>query len=369
MMESDFARRVLERMGRAEVDVPSAQERDARFARMTRVVEASLTRARIQRTARQRAFLGASGFAVAASVALFVFLGTPGEPIAQGASVLSVTGSVELRTSAGASPEVGRAGRTLGSTEELRTARESHAVVRLLSGAVVAVASSTDLRFEGGGGEVERLNLHQGNVSLSVPKLGTGRTLSVVTPDATIVVRGTRFSVGVDGDPPSSNTQVAVQEGRVEVLHRGRGTFLGPGQSWSSRPAPAVISAPAPAPVPAPPVVKPGASSRERVSRKTPAAGDPNVLAIENQLLARALSRSRAGAVAEALTDLERLQREYPRSPLIQSARAEYFRLLRESGRTQDAAREARRYLSDYPQGFARDDAKRTVLPGVQGVP
>jgi outer membrane protein assembly factor BamD (BamD/ComL family) len=90
---------------------------------------------------------------------------------------------------------------------------------------------------------------------------------------------------------------------------------------------------------------------------------DPeSTLAQENAIYAGALARARAGDVNRALVDLEALQRDFPRSPLVQNARVEHFRLLHESGNKARAAREARRYLSDYPNGFARAEARRIAL-------
>jgi hypothetical protein len=40
------------------------------------------------------------------------------------------------------------------------------------------------------------------------------------------------------------------------------------------------------------------------------------------------------------------------------------MRALSRLGRTEEAAREARRYLAERPDGFARDEAKRLVMPG-----
>ena len=48
--------------------------------------------------------------------------------------------------------------------------------------------------------------------------------------------------------------------------------------------------------------------------------------------------------------------------PLIQSARVEQFRLLHRAGKTAAAAREARAYLSAFPNGFARAEAKQLAL-------
>ena len=74
----------------------------------------------------------------------------------------------------------------------------------------------------------ERLALDRGTVSLEVPHLGAGRTLSVETPDALVRVRGTRFQVARD----ELGTTVSVTEGEVEVRPEGPGRpveFVHPG--------------------------------------------------------------------------------------------------------------------------------------------
>jgi outer membrane protein assembly factor BamD (BamD/ComL family) len=79
-------------------------------------------------------------------------------------------------------------------------------------------------------------------------------------------------------------------------------------------------------------------------------------------LYERALRRAQGGETSAALADLESLIRRHPSSPLIQNARVEHFRILVRSGQRSLAASEARRYLSDYPDGFARAEAKNVAL-------
>jgi hypothetical protein len=259
---------------------------------------------------------------------------------------------------------------------ELRTAEGSSAQIALPSGAVVAVEASTRVRLPADARSTlaERLDLAEGRLSLRVPKLAGGHSLSVVTPDSTVTVRGTRFSVAVSASPTGSMTSVVVDEGRVEVRSAGRSAWLGAGDTWSSRPAaPSVASASAASEALGAPEHGRLSSAAEAAGRSAPKAalppGEQSSLAEENRLLEQALRKARTGSIADALADLERFQREHPRSPLTQAVRVEHFRLLREAGQTERAAREARRYLSDYPNGFARDDAKQTALYGVEGTP
>jgi hypothetical protein len=52
----------------------------------------------------------------------------------------------------------------------------------------------------------------------------------------------------------------------------------------------------------------------------------------------------------------------HPASLLAGEARVERMRAFARAGRTDAASREARRYLAQFPSGFARDEAKQLVL-------
>lgn len=92
-----------------------------------------------------------------------------------------------------------------------------------------------------------------------------------------------------------------------------------------------------------------------------PSAG-PNepqsTLAQENQLFKAAAEATRTGDVEGALTRLDRLLSDNPASPLAQTAQVRKFRLLAAAGRTEEARREAERYLTLYPTGFAVSEAQ-----------
>jgi hypothetical protein len=98
------------------------------------------------------------------------------------------------------------------------------------------------------------------------------------------------------------------------------------------------------------------------------AAETPSTLGEENRLFQDAAEASRRGEVEVALGQLERLLRDFPQSPLAQTALVRKFRLLAKAGRTTEAAREAERYLKSHPNGFAVSEAqalqKQPALPG-----
>lgn len=83
-----------------------------------------------------------------------------------------------------------------------------------------------------------------------------------------------------------------------------------------------------------------------------------STLAQENQLFKEAAEASRTGDVAGALSRLDKLLTSYPASPLAQGAVVRKFRLLAGAGLTDEARREAERYLAAYPTGFAVAEAE-----------
>lgn len=88
----------------------------------------------------------------------------------------------------------------------------------LATGARIRLEAGS-LRLASSSRENQALVLSSGRVSLDVPKLPPGNTLSVRTPDAEVRVHGTHFQVVRTG----RETQVVVAEGLVEVRPEGIG--------------------------------------------------------------------------------------------------------------------------------------------------
>ena len=105
----------------------------------------------------------------------------------------------------------------LTSGVELKAASEAKAA-RLDNGVRIHLDSGR-LKLASSSPTGHALVLSRGRVSLEVPKLPSGSTLSVRTPDAEVRVHGTRFQV-VRTD---KETQVSVLEGVVEVRPEGIG--------------------------------------------------------------------------------------------------------------------------------------------------
>lgn len=396
--------KLLEQMGRQVVPVLSPAREAQLQARTTLAVDRTFDRL----LERRSVWRGRVGGALAAAAAIAVIALATGW-LLRSQRVAAVTLPHVVASTEGVSV-VKRSGERVAASEgsslsagdELRTAAGARANLSLADRAAVEVGPETQVRMAEpprGNTRNERLELVQGEISFRVPKLEVGSTLSVQTPDSLVTVRGTRFTVSVERGPASVVTRVSVVDGRVEVENRGRTQFLTRGQRWSSaseaqiaQERAAVLSGEQHPVVEPPPLTSdakrqsrtvpehpPRARSEsERAWERSPPAAStpsapaarrapeaPSTLRDENALYQDALRLARTGDSARSLATLESLMRQYPRSPLVQSARVEYFRILLQMGNVSAAARQARRYLSDYPSGFARAEARQIALRGL----
>ena len=210
------------------------------------------------------------------------------------------------------------------------------------------------------------LQLLRGRVDCTVPPLGPKHSFSVVTPSATVVVHGTRFSVRTVNDDAGHSrdgTCVEVSEGRVEVLSASGRRFLTAGQQWGcdadrgqdpaltddalgstedahelvreddatanetpsdypSRSRPKVTAA-------RPPEQAPGGTGKAKAT----AASDEEAMAgvgtleQETRLLSRALAAERRGNRQQARALYSQLLESYPSSPLAPEARKGHARV------------------------------------------
>jgi hypothetical protein len=270
----------------------------------------------------------------------------------------------------------------------IRTER-GRAILAFPSGASAEVADKSALKVTRAR-EREALFLASGGVEVEVPKLDARRGFSVETPDALVSVHGTRFKVLVDSTSEGPRTRVQVSRGLVSVHKGGREVFLTAGQEWPRAEAAAAAEAPVAD------ELRPDAaadaieidealaegdgqessrtaahdghepSARVAPERRTGALGkqrefDRHELADQNQRFSRAMSAKKNGDGATALRELGMILRRYPGSPLAQEVRVERLRLLRSLGRGELAVREAKRYLREFPNGYAAAEAAETI--------
>lgn len=323
-----------------------ASEAAALRARMVPALRGSLRRAVARRAAVRRwrrAGLAASGLAAAAAVMLFVATRGPRAESDAGATleVFVEGGRVVHRSASGEVPvDAGRPVR-IAANGALATLDDAQA--RLTVGGVeIGLAGRSEVGLEElGAGAMERVRLHGGSVRCVVPPLGEEGRFSVVTPDTTVVVHGTVFSVEVSPDLRAvPRTCVVVEDGAVSVRHRSGIARLRAGESWgcaergSAMPAVRDAAAASAAKAVAVPPPDDGALAAAKVrppavaraARPGPEAG-PADLAEQNRLFQGALAAERRGDRVAAAVALRELLRKHPSSPLAPEARTMLGRL------------------------------------------
>jgi ferric-dicitrate binding protein FerR (iron transport regulator) len=212
---------------------------------------------------------------------------------------------------------------SLPADGELRTDSTSQATVETSHGLRLRLESGSKLGLSGlsSNGLSGSVHLEQGQVQCAVPKLQGGARFAVVTPNARVVVHGTRFSVRVDSTEAGvTRTCVRVTEGVVAVQHAAAETFLHAGDEWGCG-SDQTEASPVASPKPAPPVTR-GKASLAKVQ---------GTLAEETALLQTALAAERKGRSAAASVAAARLVARFPDSPLAPEARAVLDRVSQKS--------------------------------------
>jgi ferric-dicitrate binding protein FerR (iron transport regulator) len=249
--------------------------------------------------------------------------------------------------------------------DDVRSGEDSSAILGFANGTRIALSSSARLRVDDLG-STRRFSLLRGSLQAQVAKLAQGERFVVSTPDGEVEVRGTVFTVAVDGSRcrgSASNSIVHVNEGVVWVRSGDKQVVLQPGETWAT-PCPdsgklqeaAVETAklvPAAAPRPAVASVRSGAHKPAAVrvtSMVAPTAGPGESplapaaastpsdrptqpasfsrLSEQNDLFSEAMAAERHGQHDLALRKLDDLIARYPGGPLHESAHAERQRIL-----------------------------------------
>jgi hypothetical protein len=160
------------------------------------------------------------------------------------ARVASVSGRVSLSSGSGASALALAPGNELGPGDRVDTRGGGQIVIELTDGSMIVVQPESVIvikDFHAAASIRELFEIMLGSVRVKINHFG-GRPnpYRINSPTASIAVRGTDFSVTVDGQ---GNTQVMVYEGSVEVtslidpaqsvvIEAGRGVLLVPGQGF-----------------------------------------------------------------------------------------------------------------------------------------
>jgi hypothetical protein len=352
-------------------EVPRPGERDRGIA--------TIERAMRQRT--RRRWLLRSGWLLGAAAALAMLWQVSRSKDSQGAAVAKANASplgrgATVRDRAGERPL--DTGAELRPDQAIETADGGGASLRLSTGTRVELAGRTSLHVESRG-KAERFALARGELSAQVAKLAPGERFVVETPDAEIEVRGTMFRLAVLSAGAAcgagSRTRLDVSEGVVEVRSAGRFARVAGGEHWPPD-CPSRAPAAAPDPQPEKPETQqhagaaPGIRTAEGATGIAPHATLPGsaapsaradaALKRQNDRFGEAIALAQRGDTAGALRAHEELRRSFPGSPLAENALVERMRLLLPAA-PERAREEARRYLLQYPHGFAVEEAKRVL--------
>jgi FecR protein len=169
-------------------------------------------------------------------------------------------------------------------------------------------------------GPDRRVELMGGQLACAVPKLAPGSTFAVVTPNAKVVVHGTKFSVRVDSSEAGvTRTCVRVREGLVAVHHAAGTAMLHAHEAWGCPESPPVTPAPA---EPAKEAPQRHAFRHAAPVNPPPQAAHDGTLGRETELLQSALAAERKGRRVSAMASLTQLISGYPESPLLPEAKA-----------------------------------------------
>ncbi|HVY36276.1 MAG TPA: FecR family protein [Polyangia bacterium] len=300
----------------------------------------TIRRVGVRRRRRRGLLVGAAASGLAAAAAVLVLRGGAPVPVAQVAGVPAPVappvsapadrGFVFGRPDGASLTRPGQAPRALAAGEAWRAGDRLRAAGGPLAltpgdGTSLAVASGSELHLLRA--DAERwLRLASGAVSVHVSKLKAGERFVLVTPDAEVEVRGTRFKVDVVPAAAECGggtvTRVAVEEGLVEVRTATGDARVPAGAHW-----PAGCEGDAPPPARAPHARMHAVAARaSRVTSAAPRSAE-STLATENDLFASALRAERDGDPREAVELLDLLLKRFPRSPLHGSAAAARERL------------------------------------------
>ena len=309
---------------------------------------------------RRRALTWALAGCAAAAVLVYGIVRRVEAPSAQQAAATSSELQVELDA------QGGEVRRTLDAEgrEWFTTEAEGSAAIRMVSDARARLGSNSSA-WCWSEPMPSWLHLELGQLDVSVPKLRMGQSLTVHTPNASVIVHGTAFTVQVIGaDPPV--TTVVVREGTVEVREGNQATFVSAGEVWrsggsqstSSLQTEVVNQSPrANAPLPAKPRAAVHRPPQAELAEATASAlkSSESSLARENALFREANQARQRGDVAKSEAVLAELLEEFPKSPMRSTALVERAFALTRLGRNEEAAVVARQALSEGASDHVRE--------------
>jgi hypothetical protein len=391
--DADRAQALLRAWAEAPVPTDDPTAAELRRRRVVAATGRTIARAAGARAKKQRWLRIGTTFASAAALLAVVGVGwragsrwhrAADDATSTIAQAQLLAGSIHRGHQGMAAPAVAADGRVaLSPGDEVTTDQNGRGEIVLTDGVAIALEARTHVRLPDVAGSsalmqgTEQVGLDAGSVFVRVPPLPHGHTFAVRTPDTTITVHGTAFAVDVlPAAQGTAGTRVRVSSGVVSVAAGGRGeVYLTAGMEWSSADAaPHVALGEAPREAPVAAAASPGQpvgasraapSHRGRAQARAAAHDDSasaSTLGEENRLLTSAIAAAKGGNYGDAVDTLDDLLRRFPTSPVAPEAHVQRFRILEQSGNGAAAAREARTYLALYPEGSAREEAKRLAV-------
>lgn len=212
---------------------------------------------------------------------------------------------------------------------------------------------------------IDQISLDDGKLDIAVRPLHPGERFVVLTRDAEVEVRGTMF--GVESESKGIR-RVFVVEGKVEVRHAGAIFFVEAGGEWFP---PKIREKEANGIEASSDSVLDHRESQTRPKGKN-ATTTPNASSAHAAVSADATSTQFGDAVGAmekgnygtATERLEQFAREHPEDVRAEDAAFLAILAMKRSGRDNDAADAARRYLARFPKGFRRVEAEGIAAGG-----
>ncbi len=361
-----LAARLL-RTGHPEATPPS-------YARERGVATIERAMQQLQRRQRYRWWATGGGVAVAAATLLWFSAYAPqAEPSSltkneQLLTVASANGGAWFSTKDGRKALQSETTLPVGAL--VSTMRQGEAQLQLSTGTRLGLSSNTELQLASNT-QNQRFILSSGSMQANVHELSAEERFVVITPDSEVEVVGTTFRLSVlsaaEACGDGLRTRLEVVEGVVEVRADARSWRIGAGQRWPAdcepvpEPSQQDLGEPTPEAADAPEgQADVDVGELPSAQRKQPTPAERSVLREQSDLFGRAAAAGRRGNTTLALRLYGQLLSRFPHSALAENAMVSRMRLLASSG--SDRARsEAKRYLARFPQGFAREEARRVL--------
>jgi hypothetical protein len=208
-------------------------------------------------------------------------------------------------------------------------------------------------------GQVDKIVLKTGTLSIHIDHAQSGRRLLVILPDGELEDIGTTFSVSTDA---GHTTRVTVQSGTVVLrLHHSPALALAAGESWTPPVAP-LLTLPTPSASPLAPAPPPTAASPFHGAKPTPSvaplssseAPAPDTAAD----FRTAMSAFSGGDNARAIALFGVFLAQHPRDARAEDAAYLRILALQRANDSAGAHQAARDYLARYPRGFRRAEVE-----------